>query len=112
MYTSKITFIVVKRANDTYDANLNTREIAHFHKYTKIYTCKNIHVHSNNVQKANSPCENMYVQFPFSITSTYINIFYCQYPPPSSHTLTDSDQTALLILQCFNQNVYMMQHLA
>ena len=46
MYPSKITFIIAYRTSCTKNANFNTREIAHFCKFVKIYTLENIYVHS------------------------------------------------------------------
>ena len=46
MYSVKITFTLQFRGNTFKNVNLNPREMVNFRKYKKMYTRKNIYVHS------------------------------------------------------------------
>ena len=46
MYTVKITFVISQRDRYAENANFDTREIAHFQKYAKIYTRENIYLYT------------------------------------------------------------------
>ena len=49
MYSVKITFIMPRRVNNIKHANLNSRKIAYFIKFAKLYTRGNIYIHSNSL---------------------------------------------------------------
>ena len=80
IYLVEFFFIMLHRCNSIKNAKINPRQIANFRECAKIYTCKNIYVHSKLCSIGHySPHGNRY-----SYTQTD-NVFYAEVVNPDVH---------------------------